>query len=97
MDSILLQLLALSSIAVAMPAIDNGVGEFIFGPEGAVTDFATLSGSNTDNLPSDFTVCSSVTSGGAFTGPIAPFQLLDWDALHDQRKEHHESTGYHAE
>ena len=76
MDSILLQLLALSSIAVAMPAIDNGVGEFIFGPEGAVTDFATLSGSNTDNLPSDFTVCSSVTSGGAFTGPIAPFQLL---------------------
>ena len=76
MDSILLQLLALSSIAVAMPAIDNGVGEFIFGPEGAVTDFATLSGSNTDSLPSDFTVCSSVTSGGAFTGPIAPFQLL---------------------
>ena len=97
MNSFVLQLLAFASFAVAMPAIDNGMDSHVFGPERVVTDFAVLSSSNTDNLPSDFTVCSSVTSGGAFTGPIAPFQLLDWDALHDQRKEHHESTGYHAE
>ena len=75
MNSLLLQLL-LASIAVAMPAIDNKMGSHVFGPEKVVTDFATLSGSNSDTLPSDFTICSSVTSGGAFTGPIAPFQLL---------------------
>ena len=61
-----------------MPAIDNGMDSHVFGPERVVTDFAVLSSSNTDNLPSDFAVCSSVTSGGAFTGPIAPFQLLPW-------------------
>ena len=76
MNSFVLQLLAFASFAVAMPAIDNGMDSHVFGPERAVTDFAVLSDSNTDNLPSDFTVCSSVTSGGAFTGPIAPFQLL---------------------
>ena len=76
MNSFVLQLLAFASFAVAMPAIDNGMDSHVFGPERVVTDFAVLSDSNTDNLPSDFTVCSSVTSGGAFTGPIAPFQLL---------------------
>ena len=76
MNSFVLQLLAFASFAVAMPAIDNGMDSHVFGPERVVTDFAVLSDSNTDNLPSDFTVCSSVTSGGAFTGPIAPFQLM---------------------
>ena len=78
MNLFFLQLLPLASIAVAMPAIDNGMNSHVFGPERVVTDFATLSGTatDTDNLPSDFTICSSVTSGGAFTGPIAPFQLL---------------------
>lgn len=76
MSSFFLQLLALASIAIAMPAIDNGMSEHIFGPEKVVYDFAVLSGSNIDNLPDSFTVCSSVTSGGAFTGPISPFQLL---------------------
>ena len=76
MNLIFLQLIALASIANAMPAIDNGLGEQLYGPEKVVTDFATLSGSNSDSLPSDFTICSSVTTGGAFTGPIAPFQLL---------------------
>ena len=77
MRLVFLQLIALPSIAVAIPALDNGMDSHVFGPERVVTDYATLSGSNNDDsLPSDFTVCSSVTSGGAFTGPIAPFQLL---------------------
>ena len=76
MNSFFIQLLALASISVAMPAIDNGMGEHIFGPERVVADFAALSGSNIDKLPDSFTVCSSVTTGGAFTGPISPFQLL---------------------
>ena len=77
MNSILLQLLALSSITIAMPAIDNGMGEMVYGPEGVVTDFAVLSASNfDDNLPDEFTICSSVTTGGAWTGVISPFQLL---------------------
>ena len=76
MNSFFIQLLALASTSVAMPAIDNGMGEHIFGPERVVADFAALSGSNIDKLPDSFTVCSSVTTGGAFTGPISPFQLL---------------------
>ena len=76
MTSILLQLLAPASIAVAMRAIDNGLGEQLYGPEKVVTDFAVLSGINFENVPDDITICSSVTSGGAWTGPISPFQLL---------------------
>ena len=76
MISSLLQLLSLASIAIAMPAIDNGMGEYIVGPEAVVTDIATLSGGEFDNLPDEFTVCSSVTTGGAFTGAMSPFQLL---------------------
>ena len=76
-NSLFLQLLALASIAAAMPALDNGMGEYVYGPESVVTDFAVLSGSsNLDNLPDDITICSSVTTGGAFTGSISPFQLL---------------------
>ena len=76
MNSIFLQLLALASIAIAMPAIDNGMGEQLYGPERVVTEFAVLSDSNLDDLPDDITLCSSVTTGGAWTGPISPFQLL---------------------
>ena len=77
MDPLFLQLLALASIAAAMPAIDNGMGEYVYGPERVVTDFAVLSGSNLDDtLPPEITICSSVTTGGAFTGSISPFQLL---------------------
>ena len=76
MNSILLQLLTLASIAVAMPAIDNGMGEYVVGPESVVTDIATLSGGNFGNLPDEITICSSVTTGGAFTGAMSPFQLL---------------------
>ena len=76
MNLIFLQLLALASIAIAMPAIDNGLGEQLFGPDRVVTDFAALSSINFENLPDDITICSSVTSGGFWTGPISPFQLL---------------------
>ena len=76
MNSILLQLIALSPFTVAMRAIDNGLGEQLYGPEKVVTDFAVLSGINFENVPDDITICSSVTSGGAWTGPISPFQLL---------------------
>ena len=59
MNLILLQLLALglASIAVAMPAIDNGMGEYVVGPEAVVTDIATLSGSTFGNLPDDLIIC----------------------------------------
>ena len=76
MNSILLQLIALSPFTVAMRAIDNGMGAFIAGPEKVVTDFAVLSGSNLDqHLPDDITICSSVTTGGAWTAILSPFQL----------------------
>ena len=77
MNSILLQLIALSPFTVAMRAIDNGMGAFINGPEEVVTDFAVLSGSNLDqHLPDDITICSSVTTGGAWTAAVSPFQLM---------------------
>ena len=76
MNSTLLQLLAFASIAIAIPAIDNGVGTATFGPEKVVTEFATLSGSNVDNLPDNITICSSVTSRGGRIGDVSPFQLL---------------------
>ena len=77
MNSILLQLIALSPFTVAMRAIDNGMGAYIAGPEEVVTDFAVLSGSNLDqHLPDDITICSSVTTGGAWTAIVSPFQLL---------------------
>ena len=51
-------------------------GKFIMGPEEVVTDFATMTGDdNLDNLPSDFTICSSM-SATAFTSGLSPFQLL---------------------
>ena len=78
MNSILLQLNALSSFTVAMRAIDNGMGLYIAGPEEVVTDFAVLSDSNLDDqhLPDDITICSSVTTGGAWTAILSPFQLM---------------------
>ena len=77
MNSILLQLIALSPFTIAMRAIDNGMGAYIAGPEEVVTDFAVLSGSNLDqHLPDDITICSSVTTGGAWTAVLSPFQLM---------------------
>ena len=75
MNSISLFLLIHASMALAMQAVDSGVGEYTFGPERVVTDFAVLSGGTFDDLPVNITICSSVTSGKAFTGTISPFQL----------------------
>ena len=75
MNSIFLQLLALASLAFAMPAVEF-MGEYVYGPERDVTGFALLSGSNLENLPEHFTICSSVTTGGAYTESMSPFQLL---------------------
>ena len=75
MNSIPLQLLVFAALAKAIPVIDNGVGLLVMFPEEKITDFAVLTGNNLDNLPPDFTICSSVASG-AFLGYISPFQLL---------------------
>ena len=75
MNSISPFLLIHASMALAMQAVDSGVGEYTFGPERVVTDFAVLSGGTFDDLPVNITICSSVTSGKAFTGTISPFQL----------------------
>ena len=73
---IYLQLLAHTSLAAAIPVVENAPGsKFILGPEEVVTDFAVLNGENLDNLPPDFTVCSSLATP-AFTSPLSPFQLL---------------------
>ena len=77
MNSFFLQLLGLSPIAIAMPVIDTGMGDFFYGPESVVTDFAVLSGGTFDNNPPvNITICSSTTSGGAFSETMSPFQLI---------------------
>ena len=75
MNSIYLQLLAHTSLASAIPVVDNVPGKFIMGPEEVVTDFAVLTGDNLENLPPSFTVCSSMQAT-AFTSGLSPFQLL---------------------
>ena len=75
MNSICLGLLVQTSLGTAIPVLGNTPGKFIMGPEEVVTDFATLTGSNLDNLPPDFTICSSMAAA-AFTSGLSPFQLL---------------------
>ena len=62
-------------MAVAIPAIENGVGIFVFGPEEVVTDYAVLSDNSLKDLPHDITICSSLAAY-AFNGAVSPFQLL---------------------
>ena len=64
-----------TSLAIAIPVLDNGIGELIMGPEAVVTDFALLTDNGLENLPSDFTICSSVASRAILSG-TSPFQLL---------------------
>ena len=77
MNSISLQLvLVLTSLATAtaIPAIDNGFGKKnALGPEALMSDFAVFFGNESNNLPSDFTICSSVTTDADST--ISPFLL----------------------
>ena len=75
MDSISLQLLVQASLAAAIPVLDNGMGKGIGVTEEKISDFAILTGENLDNLPPDFTICSSVASA-AFLSTSSPFQLL---------------------
>ena len=76
MDSIFLQLLFQTSLVIAIPAIDNGMGKYKLGK--IMPDFAVLTGNNLDNLPSDFTICSSLDSQ-AFLGHLSPFLLQHQD------------------
>ena len=78
MNSISLQLLVQVSLATAIPVVDNGMGENILGLEATVTDFAVLTVDNPVNIPSDFTICSSVASD-TFLGFLSPFQLVHPD------------------
>ena len=75
MDSISLQLLVQASLAAAIPVLDNGMGKGIGVTEEKISDFAILTGENLDNLPPDFTICSSVASA-SFLSTFSPFQLL---------------------
>ena len=76
MDSIYLELLFQTSLVIAIPAIDNGMGKYKMGK--MMPDFAVLTGNNLDNLPSDFTICSSLDSQ-AFLGHLSPFLLQHQD------------------
>ena len=84
MDSIYLELLFQTSLVIAIPTIDNGMGKLKMG--NTMPDFAVLTsnnpdnltGNNLDNLPSDFTICSSLDSQ-AFLGHLSPFLLQHQD------------------
>ena len=79
LNFISLQLLVQASLAISIPVIENGMGENKLGPEVMITDFAVLTLNNPDvNLPSDFTICSSVSSD-TFLGFLSPFQLVHQD------------------
>ena len=76
MYSCSLQLLAYFSFGVALQAIDTGTGFPFVNNEALIKNFAVLEQSNNpDDLPPDFTVCSSTTTM-AFSSYIHPFQLL---------------------
>ena len=79
LNFISLKLLVQASLAISIPVIENGMGENKLGPEVMITDFAVLTLNNPDvNLPSDFTICSSVSSD-TFLGFLSPFQLVQED------------------
>ena len=62
------------SIAFAIPAIDTGIGVVPPGPEESVKDIAVLTKDNLANLPSNFTICSSISTD-AFTTGLSPFLM----------------------
>ena len=62
------------SIALAIPAIDTGLGVVPPGPEESVKDIAVLIEDNLASLPSNFTVCSSISTD-AFTTGLSPFLM----------------------
>ena len=74
MRSLHLGLLVQTCLTTAKHAIDTGMGPMFFGREGLITDFAVLTNDNLDDLPDNFTICSSTTAK-AFTNGLNPFQL----------------------
>ena len=74
MNAISFQLLVHASLASAIPVIENSMRVSIMGPEAILPDFAVLTANNLNDLPSDFTICSSMASD-AFLGSVSPFQL----------------------
>ena len=40
-----------TSLAIAIPVLDNGIGELIMGPEAVVTDFALLTDNGLEKVP----------------------------------------------
>ena len=79
-------MLAPASFATAIPAIDTGLGPATYGPEGLISNFAVLTDNNLGNLPTAFTICSSISTK-AFVAGIYPFQLLyddgqSWISVH---------------
>ena len=62
------------SIALAIPAIDTGLGVVPPGPEESVKDIAVLMEDNLASLPSNFTICSSISTD-AFTTGLSPFLM----------------------
>ena len=61
--------------SASIPAIDTGLGLVPPGPEESVKDFAILSDDDlVTDLPSKFTICSSISTD-AFTTGLSPFLL----------------------
>ena len=63
----LLQLLMILALAIvnarnlSLTTLDNGIGEFLEGPESTMTDFASLKADpNEEELPVKFTICQSL-------------------------------------
>ena len=70
-----LSLLVLASLASAIPVIENGMRPELVTSEENIPDFAIFTDNQHGNLPSDFTICSSISTQ-ARLGSLSPFQLL---------------------
>ena len=67
-------LLVVPSLVLAIPAIDTGLGVVPPGPEESVKDIAVMIEDNLARLPSNFTICSSISTD-AFTTGLSPFLM----------------------
>ena len=74
MNAISFQLLVHTTLAAAIPVTENSMHVSIMGPEAVIPDFAVLTANNLNDLPSDFTICSSMASDN-FLDSQSPFQL----------------------
>ena len=74
MNVISFQMLVHATLAAAIPVIENSMSVNTMGTEAVIPDFAVLTANNLNDLPSDFTICSSIRAD-AFIGSVSPFQL----------------------